>query len=105
MHIFAEDKAVGNKRWRSYTILEVQVCVIIEITVLVLNTKSTTLPTRQQQNCSFLFMLQLNLIYFGLLFVLRKILGKQPTLKIFILTHKIFFSILGNIINGCISLH
>lgn len=94
--MFAEDKAVGNKRWRSYTILEVQVCIIIEITVLALNTKSTT---------SFLFMLQLNLNYFGLLFILRKILGKQLTLKIFHLTHKIFFSILGNIINGCISLH
>lgn len=54
---------------------------------------------------SFLLMLQLNLNYFGLLFVLRKILGKQPTLKIFHLTHKIFFKILGNIINGCIFLH
>lgn len=49
--MFAEDKAVGNKRWRSYTILEVQVCIIIEITVLALNTKSTTLSTREQQNC------------------------------------------------------
>lgn len=49
--MFSEDKAVGNKRWRSYTIPKVQVCIIIEITVLFLNTKSTTLSIREQQKC------------------------------------------------------
>lgn len=73
LHMFAKDKAVGNKRWRSYTILEVQVCIIIEITVLVFNTKSTTLSTREQQNCLVLVYSTVKLKLFWSAFVLRKI--------------------------------
>lgn len=81
--MFAKDKAVGNKEEEELH-----------------NSGSASLHHNQNHSfgfkyknriASFLLMLQLNLNYFGLLFVLRKILGKQPTLKIFHLTHKIFF--------------
>lgn len=88
--MFAEDKAVGNKRWRSYTILEVQVCIIIEITVLVLNTKSTTLSTREQQNCLILVYATVTFKLLWSAFHLEENSWKT-TLKIFHLRHKILF--------------